>query len=106
MHVALLIFLGNITPDAATYLSTSDKSWLIPSLEFQEAISHLQALEDELVEAHRATIQNMLKWTKEDASLLAMTNEVDYDQDGKFLTFNLIYFLGWIVSLSGNIKMQ
>jgi hypothetical protein len=39
-------------------------------------------LEDELVEAHRATIQNMLKWTKEDASLLAMTNEVDYDQDG------------------------
>merc|ERR1719203_2267994 len=28
---------------------------------FQEAISHLQALEDELVEAHRATIQNMLK---------------------------------------------
>jgi len=48
---------------------------------FQEAISHLQALEDELVEAHRATIQNMLKWTKEDASLLAMTNEVDYDQD-------------------------
>merc|ERR1719189_2340804 len=48
---------------------------------FQEAISPLQALEDELVEAHRATIQNMLKWTKEDASLLAMTNEVDYDQD-------------------------
>lgn len=48
---------------------------------FQEAISHLQALEDELVEAHRATIQNMLKWTKGDASLLAMTNEVDYDQD-------------------------
>ena len=34
------------------------------------------------MEAHRATIQNMLKWTKEDASLLAMTNEVDYDQDG------------------------
>jgi len=48
---------------------------------FQEAISHLQALEDELVESHRATIQNMLKWTKDDASLLAMTNEVDYDQD-------------------------
>ena len=53
---------------------------------FQEAISHLQALEDELVEAHRATIQNMLKWTKEDASLLAMTNEVDYDQDGMYYT--------------------
>merc|ERR1711981_1288736 len=37
---------------------------------FQEAISPLQALEDELVEAHRATIQNMLKWTKGDLSLL------------------------------------
>lgn len=48
---------------------------------FQEAISHLQALEDELVESHRGTIQNMLRWTKDDASLLAMTNEVDYDQD-------------------------
>ena len=57
--------------------------WLMKQLSSpQEAISHLQALEDELVEAHRATIQNMLKWTKEDASLLAMTNEVDYDQDG------------------------
>ena len=25
----------------------------------------------------------MLQWTKEDAALLAMTNEVDYDQDGE-----------------------
>jgi len=48
---------------------------------FQEAISHLQTLEDELVESHRGSIQNMLQWTKEDAALLAMTNEVDYDQD-------------------------
>merc|ERR1719510_1111117 len=48
---------------------------------FQEAISHLQALEDELVESHRSSIQNMLRWTKDDAALLAMTNEVDYDQD-------------------------
>ena len=35
------------------------------------------------MESHRASIQNMLQWTKEDAALLAMTNEVDYDQDGE-----------------------
>ena len=29
----------------------------------------------------------MLRWTKDDASLLAMTNEVDYDQDGKCSSF-------------------
>ena len=72
---------------------------------FQEAISHLQALEDELVESHRASIQNMLQWTKEDAALLAMTNEVDYDQDGekidileKFREINFCPFFQLIVN--------
>ena len=51
----------------------------------QEIISHLQALEDDLVESHRGVIDNMQKWVRDDAELLAMTNEVDYDQDGKFL---------------------
>merc|ERR1712079_345938 len=59
---------------------------------FQEAISHLQALEDELVESHRSSIQNMLRWTKDDAALLAMTNEVDYDQDGKLFFMIHLYF--------------
>ena len=40
----------------------------------------------------RITIQNMLKWTKEDASLLAMTNEVDYDQDGMLNFSKSVYF--------------
>jgi kinesin family protein 2/24 len=48
---------------------------------FQEAISHLQTLEEELVESHRTTIVGMQQWTKDDLSLLNMTNEVDYDQD-------------------------
>merc|ERR1711994_909418 len=59
---------------------------------FHEAISHLQALEDELVESHRSSIQNMLRWTKDDAALLAMTNEVDYDQDGKLFFIMHLYF--------------
>ena len=39
--------------------------------------------EEELVESHRSTIVGMQQWTKDDLSLLNMTNEVDYDQDGK-----------------------
>merc|ERR1711936_270086 len=42
---------------------------------FQEAISHLQLLEEELVESHRSTIVGMQQWTKDDLSLLNMTNE-------------------------------
>lgn len=48
---------------------------------FQEAISHLQQLEEELVESHRSAIVGMQQWTKDDLGLLNMTNEVDYDQD-------------------------
>ena len=49
-------------------------------------------MEDELVESHRSSIQNMLRWTKDDAALLAMTNEVDYDQDGKLFFMIHLYF--------------
>ena len=38
-------------------------------------------LEEELVESHRSTIVGMQQWTKDDLSLLNMTNEVDYDQE-------------------------
>ena len=31
----------------------------------------------------RSTIVRMQQWTKDDLALLNMTNEVDYDQDGK-----------------------
>ena len=45
------------------------------------------------MESHRSSIQNMLRWTKDDAALLAMTNEVDYDQDGKsFFMIHLYFF--------------
>ena len=55
---------------------------------FQEAISHLQQLEEELIEAHRSAIAGMQQWTNEDMALLNMTNEVDYDQDGKGKPFS------------------
>ena len=34
----------------------------------------------------------MLQWAKQDECLLAMSNEVDYDQDGKFNSINLNNF--------------
>ena len=41
------------------------------------------------MDAHRSVIVNMQQWASDDAMLLAMTNEVDYDQDGNFEIFNL-----------------
>ena len=47
-------------------------------------MSHLQVLEEDLVDSHRSLIVNMQQWASDDAALLAATNEVDYDQDGNF----------------------
>ena len=46
-------------------------------------MTHLQEMEEDLVDSHRNLIVQMQHWAGEDASLLAATNEVDYDQDGK-----------------------
>lgn len=43
----------------------------------------LQILEEEVVESHSNLLISMENWLQQDAGLLAMTNEVDYDQDGK-----------------------
>ena len=43
-----------------------------------------QLLEEEVVETHKNLLDNMEHWLQQDASLLAMTNEVDYDQDGQY----------------------
>jgi len=48
---------------------------------FQEKVAHLQELEEDLVESHKNLYDNMDHWMEQDASLLAITNEVDYDQD-------------------------
>ena len=46
-----------------------------------------------MVETHKNLLDNMEHWLQQDASLLAMTNEVDYDQDGELdntLDFRLL----------------
>lgn len=56
-----------------------------------------QLLEEEVVESHKNLLDSMEHWIQQDASLLAMTNEVDYDQDGEkmdsCLTNILIIFI-------------
>ena len=44
-----------------------------------------QVLEEDVVESHKNLVDSMEHWIQQDASLLAMTNEVDYDQDGESL---------------------
>ena len=38
-----------------------------------------QVLEEEVVEAHRNMLDGLEVWRQQDATLIAMTNEVDYD---------------------------
>ena len=50
-------------------------------LQYQENVARMQQLEEEMVEAHRGLMDRMEVWRQQDAALLGMTNEVDYDQD-------------------------
>jgi hypothetical protein len=57
-------------------------------------VAHLQLLEEEVLESHKNLVDGMEHWMQQDISLLAMSNEVDYDQDGELA---LIFFPGlWI----------
>jgi hypothetical protein len=57
-------------------------------------VAHLQLLEEEVLESHKNLVDSMEHWMNQDISLLAMSNEVDYDQDGEssmFLTQKRIF---------------
>lgn len=49
---------------------------------FHEAVSHLQELEDEVLDKHKSLIEAEQKWLQKDKQMLAMTKNVDYDQEG------------------------
>ena len=40
-------------------------------------------MEEDLVDTHHNVIQTMQNWVQEDSQLISMTQEVDYDQDGR-----------------------
>jgi len=48
---------------------------------YQESLAVMQVLEEEVVEAHRNMLDGLEVWRQQDATLIAMTNEVDYDQE-------------------------
>jgi hypothetical protein len=50
---------------------------------FHEAVSQLQLLEEEVLDSHASLAEMGPLWTGHDHALLAMTNDVDYDQDGE-----------------------
>lgn len=49
---------------------------------FHEAVSQLQEQEDEMLDKHKSLLEMGQKWLQKDKQLLAMTKNVDYDQDG------------------------
>lgn len=49
---------------------------------FHEAVSQLQEQEDEMLDKHKSLLEAGQKWLQKDKHLLAMTKNVDYDQDG------------------------
>lgn len=67
--------------DLAQLRSLNDGECSADWYNFQESVAHLQLLEEEVVESHKNLVDNMSHWINQDASLLAMSNEVDYDQD-------------------------
>lgn len=48
---------------------------------FHEAISHLQEMEEEILDLHKTVVEASQAWVHQDMDLLTMTNEVDYDLD-------------------------
>ncbi|XP_057381293.1 kinesin-like protein KIF2A isoform X3 [Daphnia carinata] len=48
---------------------------------FHEAVSHLQEMEEDVLDTHKLVLDQIPKWHQACATLLAMTNEVDYDVD-------------------------
>jgi len=67
--------------DLAQLRSLNDGECSADWYNFQESVAHLQLLEEEVVESHRNLLDSMETWILQDASLIAMTNDVDYDQD-------------------------
>ena len=67
---------------------------------FQKSLGQLQVLEEEVVDSHRKLLDNLDGWVRQDSALLEMTNDVDYDQDGKFHK----HFLSTCI-MSGGIEL-
>lgn len=52
-------------------------------LTFHETISKMQEAEEEMVEYHKMVTEANAQWMNKDKLLLNMTNQVEYDQEGR-----------------------
>ncbi|KAG0421573.1 hypothetical protein HPB47_002535 [Ixodes persulcatus] len=48
---------------------------------YNEAVSHLQEMEEEVLDLHKTVVEASHNWLQRDMEQLAMTNDVDYDLD-------------------------
>ena len=69
--------------DLAQLRSLNDGECSADWYNFQESLAQLQVLEEEVVDSHKKLLGSLENWVQQDATLLTMTNEVDYDQDGE-----------------------
>ncbi|GFS80117.1 kinesin-like protein KIF2A [Nephila pilipes] len=67
--------------DLALLCSSNEGELSADLYSFHEAISHVQELEEEVLDSHKAVIEASEKWFNRDNILLSMSNEVDYDVD-------------------------
>ena len=84
--------------DLAQIRSLNDGECSADWYNFQENLAQLQVLEEEVVDSHKKLLDSLENWVQQDATLLSMTNEVDYDQDGKQCVIKL-YLLIFILFL-------
>ena len=73
--------------DLAQLRSLNDGECSADWYNFQESLAQLQALEEEVVDSHKKLLGSLENWVQQDAILLTMTNEVDYDQDGEMMWY-------------------
>ncbi|KAG8456575.1 hypothetical protein GDO86_002381 [Hymenochirus boettgeri] len=68
--------------DDLKFLCKQNEEEVSPQLfTFQEAVSQMLEMEEQLVEDHRAVFQESITWHEDEKALLMMTEEVDYDVD-------------------------
>ncbi|XP_071038420.1 kinesin-like protein KIF2A [Parasteatoda tepidariorum] len=72
---------NNQNDDLALLCSANEGELSADLYSFHEAISHVQEMEEEVLDSHKAVIEASEKWFNRDNLLLAMSNDVDYDVD-------------------------
>ena len=85
--------------DLAQIRSLNDGECSADWYNFQESLAQLQVLEEEVVDSHKKLLGSLENWVQQDATLLSMTNEVDYDQDGKqcVIKLHLLIFILFLI---------